>query len=736
MMAYEDINEELENLMIKFEIDRYHPRFAKYKRARSLIREYLNGYKDKKIILVASSLTDSDYIREDCRYFITIKDIVLYEQIEAYPWEDIRDDIFIIIVSFYGRRKAASQLFRYGMKPLLVYDYLLENGLLLEGNYYDIFGEEYHTYKEGKATFDYASLDINAIFFYDRRNYEIAEDKLGREMYLARMIFDCVYVKDWELTEKYIKEYMALGGGSFRKYEIFLQKVKDLLASIKKKLIERQKNDIVIFWLDALEFGEDKDMPYLHSLSDKSVDFLNAYTVTPYTHSAAKALFDHKYVVDDKSYKMRITRKSKFIYDIEERGYTFSFYTILNQVDESLRGRICQNRYAPISEVCWNAISDILKSEKKICAVLHEVLSTHTPYVSFGLTGDEYFYIKESINILSGNEKAVRDRQALESRRHVDSVLQFYSNLLPEDFYKIYMSDHGHTELERFHTVFRIVHKDMIPQKVDGVFSYINFDKLVYNMLENNNDFSGVVGEYAKIQDVDYYFKNTIKLYLQEKSYPVNCLRGYTGIATSKYRYIRFSDGQEIYYNSEFNKPPMTEEDIAYLRQLCTEYPQDIIEDNQFQYTRNMYATHRNYMRRNGAWEAKKIRTLKTLFDDLPDSAKVALRGGGKHTWEMWFVLSRKAQKKIAYVIDSNPRCMAAKLGVEIIGIDDILSKGLDAIIISSYKNELAWYEELKNISNDIPVIRLYDYLEENGVHCSMEFYKEEYTKEDIVWVE
>lgn len=734
-MKYLNINEQLDEWIIEYGIDRYHPRFAKRKIARGLIREFLNQYRNQEVIFVAASLTDSNYIWEECYGILSIKDTVLYDQIETYPWKD-KAGRAVIIVSFYGRREAMARLHRHNIKAGSVYDYIFQRGeIILEGNYYDVFGEEYHTYQK-KPTYDCKFYDVNAIFFHDRRNYEIAQDKAIKELYLSRVIFDCVYVKEWELTEKYINEYVKLGGTAAAKYEAFLQKVKELISAIKEELAVRQKDDIVIFWLDALEYGEDKDMLYLRSLSEKAVDFVNAYTVTPYTHSAAKSLFAHKYVVDDRAYKIKIDKDASFIQEIEERGFNFQFYTMLYQVDDSVRGRYYQNMFTPFTEVCWNAINDILISEKKMCAVIHEVFATHTPYVSFGLAGNEHFYAKDSLNILSDEEKRIRDRQALESRVYIDNVLKFYSDLLPDNTYKIYMSDHGHTELERFHTIFRIVHKKILPQQIKGVFSYINFDKLIYTMLENNNDFSEIVSEYALIQDVDYYFKVTLQLYLQGKGYSVNSLWGYKGIVTDQHRYIRYNDGREVCYNKEYDKQPITKEKIEQLRRLCTTYPSDIIQDEQFRYARNLYKTQQNYMKRNGEYEAEKKRVIAALFDELTDSSKIAIRGGGRHTWFLWFTLEQKTQRKISYVIDSDPKCMAAKLGVEIIGMDDLESKEIDTVIISSYKSELTWYNELQKVTNGVRIIGLYDYLEKNGIHCNMEFYKPEYIEEDIVWEE
>lgn len=665
--------------------------------------------------------------------------VVFYSELENYHCGKT-DNTMVIVASFYGRREVMSSLHNAGISAISIYDYLAVRGLFLEGNYYDIFGEEYHNQKTGKSSFDCIDLDMNAIFFYDRRNYEIVEDLAYKELYLAKMIFDCVYIKDWILVKKYIEEYVTYQFPYWLEYQCFYQEIEKLLNDIKSALMERKQDDIVMFWLDALEFGEDKDMPFLRSVADKSIDFVNAYTVTPFTHSTAKTLFAHKYVVDDRAYKLILNSEDTFIKMLREQGYQFCFYTKLEQTQDSLKGRLYQNVYAPFAEVCWNMICDILKSEKKIFAVCHEILQTHAPFVSYGLLGEEYVYVQEAAVILSGHEKQIRERQMLESRRYTDDVLRMYSAFLPDNIYKIYMSDHGHTELDKYHTIFRIAQKDIVPEKIEGLFSYIHFDKLVCKMIQNNHDYSDIIEDAVQIQDVDYYNKNYIKLYfqrlLQNSSLGLEWCFGYTGIITRQYTYIRYNNGRERYYNNTFHAKPLKEKTINYLRTLCTEYPQDIINDGKFRASRNIYATVRNYWKRNGGWEQEKVQKIRTLFDALPAVAHVAIRGGGRHTWELWFALKQEQQEKIAYIIDADKRCMAARLGLKVINMNDIKQEEVDMILVSSFKHEAEWIAELKNRISDIPVIGLYDYLKENGIECKVEFYKKEYAKEDIVWEE
>ena len=737
-----DIEARLDSLIIQYNVDRYHPRFAKGRKAKQLLMELFKSYEGKEIVLVVALPTDVNYIQEDCQLRGKVREVVYYSELENHAWCKEKNMV-IIVASYYGRREAMSLLYNAGITAISIYDFLMEKELFLEGNYYDIFGEEYHTYMEGNSSFDYADLDMNSIFFYDRRRYEMADEKRYQEIYLGKMIFDCVYIKDWVLAKKYIDEYVENQFAFFSSYREFYQEIERLLDDIRKALVERNQADIIIFWLDALEFGEDKDMPFLHSLSDQSIDFVNAYTVTPYTKPTAKALFARKRAVDERAYKWDISGDTPFFATIERQGFCFQFYTYI-QMQDSLRGRLCQNMYTSFTEVCWNMVHDLLKSKGKMFAVCHEFPHTHPSFISYGLCGKEYVYVKEFPRILSEREIRVRDGQILKSRKYTDDVLYMYSALLPDSACKIYMSDHGHTELDKYHAIFRIVQKNIVPEKIEGIFSYLNFDRLIYKIIGNDyagiNNCADIIEEAAQIQDVDYYNKSYMQMYFQRLSQNpllnLDWCFGYKGVINRQYTYIRYNDGRERYYNNNFHGKPIMEENINCLRTLCTEYPQDIVNEEKFKYSRNAYATVCNYWQRKGEWERKKRQEIVALFDAIPDGGSIVVRGGGRHTWELWFALKQKQQEKIAYVIDSDKRCMAARLGLKIISVEDITQNMADMILVSSYRYELEWMEELKKNIKHIPIIGLYDYLERKGIKCKMEFYKKEYAEADIVWEE
>ena len=730
-----NINNRLDEIILKHHIDRFHPRFKKRMKAIACLTEYFMRIGEDSLLLVASGETDKKYMAEDFSLFNCR--VLDYEFPDAQAMEQLRkEEKQIVVVSYYKRRELVSCLEANGIRAISMYDELAIRGVILEGNYYDIFGEQYSDYLSRQDTFDYGKLDINSVFFYDRRCYEIAETQLIAEMYLTRMIFDCVYSKNFILAQKYIQEYADRNFTNAAGMQQSWTEIQQLLNVIKEKLAERQTKDIVMFWLDQLEYGEDRDMPFLRSMSEKSMDFENAYTVTSYTHPTARTLFSGKRTVDDRAYNDTIDRQSGFIRRIENRGYRFRFYTSLNKVDSSIKGTRVQNIYAPISQICWDMAADMLAHDEPICAVLHEIFQTHSPYISFGLSGSQYSYKEIPGQELELAENNLRKIQRKESRKYVDDVLKLYDHLLPQEAFKIYMSDHGFTTYGRWHTIFRIVQKELQPVKIKKVFSYVDFEKLIFNILDGEGSLDSVTRSYAYIQDVDYYEKEYLKAVLSREKINLAAVFGYKGVVTERDQYIRYNDGRTVYINRDSNGKRVTQEREEYLASLVTEYPKDLIREEKFKYTRNAYRTRENYYRRTGQREAKKREIVKGLFNAIPAHKIVAVRGGGEHTIGMWAALDWPQRNKIAYIIDCNKECTASRLGVEVIGPKEIIEKKIDVIILSSLDYEDIWYEELREQVKDVEIIKLYGFLKEQGMNCNGYFYCEDICAEDAVWEE
>jgi len=734
MTESRNINRRLEKLIVFYGIDRFHPGFQKKIRAQELITDFVNAYANQKCILIARDETDkaffSFYVKD-----VVLSEVVLYKELDdaKLQWlSEAEKECNLLLISYYGREELMNRLYNNGLQPISLYEYFETKGFICNGNFYEVFNREHYNFHGGIPTFDYTHLDMNAVFFYDRRGYENSATKELKEVYLAKMIFDCVYVKDFERMEQYIEVYCEQKYYNYKEYKEFQKAVTDLMCDIKEMIQQRDKKDIIMFWIDALEHGEDKDMPFLSSLQSKSLDFENAYTVTPYTHSTIKALFEGKYTVDDRAYRMQIDNSSKLVSMLKNRGYRVHFYTYLNQVNSKLKGLPAQSMYTVLPELCWELINDLINEELPLFVLLHEFPHTHVPYTSLGLTGKEYSF-REDRSDISAEEETIRKGQIAESRVATDKVLQYYSNFLNDTMFKIYMSDHGHTYLDRYHAIFRVVQKDIAPKQVKGMFSYVQFPKLISKLLDGNQEYAELCSSYVKIQDVDFYSQNNIKYFFSDRDrLDFKGLVGYEGIVTEQEYYLRYNDGREEFYCNKEGQE-LTEERMNALRELCPTYPADILEDEKFHYSKWMYRTTERYLERNKEFEETKLSQVVAIFEELPKEAVVALRGGGVHTYRLWQALPWHLKKRISYVIDLDVNCMASRVGLNVITLDELPEKQINYVVVSSFEREEQWMKELRERTSGCQIIGLYQELEKRGVHCKRAFYHHEYVEDDIV---
>ena len=731
-----DINEQFEALVLKYGIDRVYPRFKTRIQARNIIQSLTREYCHKRWILVSDTETDIFYFCTDAgvdqdsvKCYIRGNGQIDFSELK----NSLQEEDAVFVVSFYNRGLLMNQLYNCGIIAINIYDYFMSHGLLLNEIYYDIFNEKYKDVKFGRRNdnFDFRDLDIGSIFFYDRRGYECAQTRKCQEFYLARMIFDCAYAKDIEQMNRLIQQYVREQFQDYEQYSTFSEEVSILVRTISENVAKRQQKDVVMFWLDALEYGDDQTMPWLSAQSKRGLEFERAYTVTPYTRATACTLLNGKFNVDDKMFNLKIDDSCSLISNMQQRGYQVKFYTMLNNVAGTIKGGLFQNYYTPLSQICWHFLCDLLKSDKPVFAILHEVFQTHLPCISMGLTGKEYKCpIEGEDGIVVGKD------QIEESKQWVDRVLRFYAAMLNDCVYKIYMSDHGNTYLGKFHTIFRVVQEDILPQKINRFFSYISFGKLVEKLLDGDSDYEDILSDYVKVQDTEYYYGKFLKYMIKHHPEQSFIYFGYEGIVTKEGYYLRYNDGREEYYGHKRSEP-LTEDWLDRVRSLCPSYPSDIIQDEKFKYSRNLYATLERYLARNQKFEDEKIQNISAIFNEIPENAVIALRGGGIHTYRLWLILPWDVKRRIAFVVDRDPDCIVStRLGVPAVPIAEINAQGISHIVVSSFEYEKEWLEELHGIEGKFKAIGLYQALAERGVDCKRAFYYKEYSKEDCVWNE
>ncbi len=731
-----DIEMHLNEIIQKYDIDEHMPFFRQSIKAK-LVAE--NLYKSlRNVVLVGNTKTDLKWFNFNiCRGMA--EEILVaddnYEMLEKYD----KSNICLLFVSYYDRNSTMVKLLQLGLRVIDLYDELENKGLFFSGNFYDIYQETYHDFRTGKNTRDVIFFDINALFFEHRRRFELENNLEKQQKFLEQMIFDCVYARDFLTLKKYIDLYVEkFSGEKVEKYLSFYKEIEEILQQIKLSLRERGKKDCIMIWLDALEYGEDMNMPFVNGLNNSALVLQNVYTVTPYTGQTFKTLFAKSRVVEEESYKItKISKKnSKLLAELEKRNYKFLYYGTLDLLENFHMANHLYSFYGSFTQIYWDIIRDIMNSstDDKLFCVLHEDFQTHIPYVSMGITGDQYSYREPWPGYHA--DKIICDKQALESREYVDRQLEFWSKLLPDKMFKIYMSDHGHTFWGKYHCIFKVQQMSVMPQTCNSLISYYDFDKLVLQILDYAKvDDTQFQNDYVIVQDSDYYNKEFIITNIRKKNMPHMDLVGYQGVVTKEDMFILYNDGTETYHKFYNDECMVTNDRLNYLRGITSKKRIDISKEEMFKYSFLMQKIIQRCENRTKKIQEKKVSIIKKVFDDILDSDILAIRGGGIHSIRLLMLLDETSRKKISYIVDRDIECYAGKLGIKVISPEKINDYNINKIIISSFDYRYIWIEECKS-NSQIQVIDLYDLFEREGIMCQKEFYKLEFAECDFAGID
>ncbi len=732
-----DIENNLFEIICKYNIDKHVPGYRAYFRAKELskILYYEIEKQYETVVLVGYGQTPITWFQRNICENKAAEYVINNLNSDVRLIKQERETRCYLIVSFEYKDELKVKLTEIGLNVKSIYDFFEKNSLYFQNDFYDIYGLLYRDYRTGEITKDFKNFDINQIFFWHRRNFELEQDNKIRKIYLEKIIFDCAYSKDFILLKKYIELY----GDEDSSYKKFYIEVGYLLEQISEILEKRNQKDCLMIWLDALEYGEDFDMKFLSEQDAKSLVFDNMYTVTPYTGATFKTLFAKKRVIEEKSFNIiKIGEDdSNFICGLKERGYIFRYYGELDLLKSEYIPTYYYSVYTVMTQIFWDILRDmvLLKENEKCFFVLHEVLHTHIPYISLGLTGKMYSNREEWPGQQEEAEKVLRNQQAWESREYVDKQLEFWNDILPEQIYKIYMSDHGHTFLGRFHTIMKISQKDIRVRHCKSLLSYYDFDKIIIYILEHNDiDDKLFDSEFVIVQDVDYYYKEYILSFIQSNEFTPDGLIGYQGVVTKEDMFISYRHGVEYYQRMRKDNICITDKRLEYLRGKLSKSQIDIYKEKKFKYSRIVWEANQRCTERTKDYEVKKKNVILNMFNNIPLEESIAIRGGGIHTMRLLMLLSDTQRRRISYIIDKDNDCVAGKTGIKILNPENIYETKIDHIIVSSFEFRELWKKELKNqnLDNTVNILDIYDELAKRGVICKRDFYKKDFIKEDF----
>lgn len=533
--------------------------------------------------------------------------ITKYKLINSSEIKFYKIDI-IIISSFAYKEEMELEIFNLdcNCKIIDIYDYLLYHSLKLNEPFY-IFCKDKRSYS------CYESIFLN------KKKY-ISESNIGmKELYLERLIFDYLDIKDFLNANKYINEYINNNYSNSKIYKQFYDELLKLLHNIKCEMKMRKHKDIILTWIDSLRYDEVFKMQYLNSLSKKSMFFENAFTMSPWTSQTAQTIFKNKKPIDDHLFDENINTDNSPVLKLIDDNYKFKYIGNYEWFDEKYIIKV------PYRQTCtesfWMMLSQLLNSDEKCFIFIHSVAETHYPFYSGNLEKIS-FYVPETKNWPpeTGNYNDIKKmvEQIDDSRNYFDAQLEWYNDFMEYNHTQIYLSDHGKEYDESYslpifvdpkiHVVLFIVDNSISPQKCNQMFSYLNFYYLLkYIINPTKKNYRNIFSEFVEIQIIDFYNKEVIELKIDEIINGHISERLGKGIAIRGVRsdydkYIKYADNELKYYLLPNEKDNLIydnkySERIQELDILTKKYFIDIYKYEKFKYTRELYKALNKYNR-------------------------------------------------------------------------------------------------------------------------------------------
>lgn len=712
-----NIEQEYGRIVDEFDVFACYPKLKKRKAAEDLIVDWFRSHMNcHGILCIGTNQTDIKNVRHFaeqenvCCQYVLCKDSD-FEQLEKISWEKID---CILTISLHGEAQISHYLCERRMTFESLYDYFCMNGLYLEDEYYRLNIEDMPGSLEKIVMEVFPGQEgwrnnIIAELLCQKEKYINENDCQRKKLFLERQLVLAIYMKNFVLAGQIIQESEKQQIKLEENYLRAWDQICRLLDRIRAELKNRQKEDIVVNWIDGLGYGDGTDMSYLQSQINNGVGFTNAFTVTPYTKPTWRTIFNEKKDVDDLGYKsIRINRESKLVAYLQKKGYQIKIISgYMTDCDAEIRSNTCHGLYSPCSEILWDMWRNLLIESDKMVVFCHLLAETHYPNLS---TKMELGRLNDSYG---------------KGRQEVDEQMQFYMSGLNDSATKIYMSDHGH--LQDFQVYCVVNSGNLNPMKVNGMFSLIDFHKLLEQIIEKKNICEDqLTREYVEVQNLDHYNPKAIKDTVIHKKRLERQLFGYRGIIDQKYVYVHYNIGKEWLAKRDgmvYEPHLQSEADdvcdkslLPYYRSLVGQNPAGFYDDPKFRYCKYIYELYNNFTKQKNPCFA----LLNQIFEPYEDHS-VAIRLGGPSSAEVYFWLTEQNRKKIYGFIDNYSKCVCSKIKeTKIMSSKDAFKHPeIKAVLLASYKNMAMLRKEAEQYPAGIDILNLYDYFEKHD--CKME---------------
>lgn len=594
-----DIETEFQKILLRYGYSRMEEDFRRemYREIRTILHDVCGG--NHKVAIKCAGIHTSrlmedfiDVLKIDC--IIDNNPERIEEEIQrfhipifrSYKGRNINT---VIISSFEFRRECKQELGNDpGIEIVDIYDKLMQKGYYLSKEYYKYIGEPY------KA------------IIKCQYQYKQCRDTKEKERFLDQLIGHYLDIRDIYSAQKYVKEYIKYSYKKKKEKEKLLEELEQLLVTIKRKCNDRNQKDILWFWQDALPFEYVKEMQYLSKEANKGIFFEQAYTPSWVTRSVYARILDQKEEYDIYNNKNNWPKEHKTIEFMKSKGYDCrkimcigKQHIPLDRYDIQYSKNMLQQ--ATATEIWWEALRELLLSEKPVFFLLHTGMETHVPIVSPAL--DEYTCIVESdipTRYTPEGEKLHRERLK-KNVNYIDQEWKFFIDILGDNSIKIFMSDHGDVlrketrqyTKDALHVAMIVTGRGVPCRQYCRLFCLTDFLKLLVYLLEQNErNEAQLFSDEIWLNGVDFYNKRVIEKYNE-----IECLElgiSYNGILTLMDRYVKLGTGEEIYHIfpdecTNCIKDKRYQKRIKILRKHAGECFIDINKNPKFKYSHLLY---------------------------------------------------------------------------------------------------------------------------------------------------
>ena len=749
-----DINKELNNIIIKYQLYELYPRYSDVIASKKIIKNLTNTWKDTDSIacIVMGESNEKMYLDEV--HFLEVMSAYKKNQIdfyrclskdnnnlfvnfynwEAYDFSVLESVVWdgyshIYIISNQGENFAGVWLRKHNIKFESLCDILCENGcksIPAGMEHYEFVPDKRESrffYKNSQTT------PMQWEYYEQSIKYITCDSKILKDICAKKCFFISLMLKDFLHAEKWLKR-ISEENDSHERYCEAWQSVQSLLKDISIRLQMRKQKDILAVWVDHTLYEDIDMMPFVSSLKEKSIWFENIFTLTGYTRETLRGLFTGKKLIDDMTGKISSINlsNSPVLRSLEQNGYRIQILLsgFRTMFPWKYRAKESVYLFVQTSELFWDSISLLLES---CCPgfILLPIEETHPPYVSLEMNAKNAF------------SEALRAKTAYEA---TDGQIQFYTNMLGENATAVIFSDHGgygNGNLGKFwprQQVFLSVYgKRYRPKKIKNLCSSIDFYKIMDSIARGDDIREEELShDFVEIQGVPIVSNrmqiegNGILPQAAPAFWPP--FRGYKGIVTDEYIYIFFAGGHEWLSRRDKIQPRLSwyvrPDDICNPKLLPEMREKAGIdfghEPSDYGPSSPFYLATQEAYEKNYAYNEKKLKMFNFLITILPEYS-VALYLGNMASHEMYLALSLENRKKIVGIIDAEDICACSDLNVSIFKLEEAAGRGVRNIIVSSRTLPGELNSFLDKQAQGMKALGIYGWFEVNGYHTKHNFY-------------